>query len=51
MSSIDNRGENEFSDDESNIVGNSEGNSEEDDQIILKRIKKEISKSEDIKSS
>ena len=43
-SSIDNRGENEFADDESNIVGKSEDNSEEDDQKILKTIKKEISK-------
>ena len=50
MSSIDNRGENEFADDESNIVGKSENNSEEDDQKILKRIKKEISKLVDIKS-
>ena len=31
MSSIDNRGENEFADDESNIVGKSEENSEEED--------------------
>lgn len=50
LSSIDNRGENEFADDESNIVGKSENNSEEDDQKILKRIKKEISKHEGIKS-
>jgi hypothetical protein len=50
MSSIDNRGENEFADDESNIVGKSEDNSEEDDQKILKSIKKEISKQEDFKS-
>jgi hypothetical protein len=47
MSSIDNRGENEFADDESNIVGKSENNSEQDDQKILKKIKKEISKQED----
>ena len=50
LSSIDNRGENEFADDESNIVGKSENNSGEDDQKILKRIKKEISKHEGIKS-
>jgi hypothetical protein len=50
LSSIDNRGENEFADDESNIVGKSENNSEEDDQKILKRIKKEISKHVDIKT-
>jgi hypothetical protein len=46
MSSIDNRGENEFADDESNIVGKSEENSEEEDQEILKTIKKEISNEE-----
>jgi hypothetical protein len=46
MSSIDNRGENEFADDESNIVGKSEENSEEEDQKILKTIKKEISNEE-----
>jgi hypothetical protein len=44
MSSINNRGENEFADDESNIVGKSEENAEEEDQKILKTIKKEISK-------
>ena len=38
LSSIDNRGENEFADDESNIVGKSENNSEEDDQKILNQI-------------
>ena len=46
MSSINNRGENEFADDESNIVGKSEENSEEEDQKILKTIKKEISNEE-----
>jgi len=50
LSSIDNRGENEFADDESNIVGKSENNTEEEDKKILKRIKKEISKHEGIKS-
>jgi len=50
LSSIDNRGENEFADDESNIVGKSENNTEEEDQKILKRIKKEFSKHEGIKS-
>ena len=44
MSSIKNRGENEFADDESNLVGKSE---EEEDQKILKTIKKEISNEED----
>ena len=47
MSSIKNRGENEFADDESNIVGKSEDNKEEQDQKILKTIKKEISQEED----
>jgi hypothetical protein len=46
MSSINNRGENEFADDESNIVGKSEENSEEEDLEVLKTIKKEISKEE-----
>lgn len=50
MSSINNRGENEFADDESNIVGKSEESAEEEDQEILKTIKKEISK-EDNKES
>ncbi len=47
MLSIKNRGENEFADDESNIVGKSEDNEEEQDQKILKTIKKEISQVED----
>jgi hypothetical protein len=47
MASIKNRGENEFADDESNIVGKSEDNEEEQDQKILKTIKKEISQEED----
>ncbi|MER5174310.1 MAG: hypothetical protein ABJB76_04740 [Candidatus Nitrosocosmicus sp.] len=47
MSSITNRGENEFADDESNIVGKSEENEEEQDQKILNKIKKEISNEED----
>ncbi len=50
MSSIKNRGENEFADDESNIVGKSEENEEEQDQKILKTIKKEISNEEDEES-
>ncbi len=50
MSSIKNRGENEFADDESNIVGKSEENEEEEDQKILKTIKKEISHEEDKES-
>ncbi|MDQ6723275.1 MAG: hypothetical protein M3Z01_03300 [Thermoproteota archaeon] len=44
MSSINNRGENEFADDEPNIVGKSEETAEEEDQKMLKKIKKEISK-------
>lgn len=47
MSSIDNRGENEFVNDESNIVGKSEDNTEEEDKKIIKSIKKEISNEED----
>ena len=50
MSSINNRGENEFADDESNLVGKSEENSEEEDQEVLKTIKKEISKEENKES-
>ncbi len=46
MSSINNRGENEFADDESNFVGKSEENAEEEDQKILKTIKKEFSEEE-----
>ncbi|MDQ4074482.1 MAG: hypothetical protein M3162_09310 [Thermoproteota archaeon] len=44
MSSINNSGENEFADDESNIVGKSEGNSQEEEEKVLKSIKKEITK-------
>ena len=47
MSSIKNRGENEFADDESNIVGKSEESEDEQDQKILKTINKEISNEED----
>ena len=46
MSSIDNRGENEFADEGSNIVGKSAENVEEEDKEILKTIKKEISNEE-----
>ncbi len=42
MSSIDNSGENEFAYEESNVVGKSEDNPEEEDKKILKAIKKEI---------
>jgi hypothetical protein len=41
MSSIDNRGENEFYDDESNIVGKSEEDEEEENKQLSDKIKKE----------
>ncbi len=46
MSSIDNRGENEFADDESNLVGKSEESKEdeEEDQTITETTKKQNSK-------
>jgi hypothetical protein len=44
MSSIDNKGENEFYDDESNIVGKSEENEEEENKQLSDKIKKEIRK-------
>ena len=50
MSSINDRGENEFAYEESNIVGISENSPEEKDKKILKSIKKEmISEEEDKK--
>jgi hypothetical protein len=45
MSSIDSKGENEYSDYESNIVGKS---GEEGDEQVSYRIKKEIRKETDI---
>jgi hypothetical protein len=48
MSSIDNKGENEFNDDESNMVGKSENSEEEEDEEISDRIKKEIMKDKDV---
>jgi hypothetical protein len=42
MSSINNSGENEFADEESNVVGKSENNTEEEENKILKSIKNEI---------
>ena len=45
MSSIDSKGENEYSDDESNIVGNF---GEEGDEQLSDRIKKEIRKDMDV---
>lgn len=41
MSSIDNRGENEFYDEESNIVGKSEEDEEEENKQLSDKIKKE----------
>ena len=46
MSSIDNSGENEFAYEESNVVGKSEDNPDEEDKI-LKAIKKEIEEEEE----
>jgi len=48
MSSINNKGENEFNDDESNMVGKSENSEEEEDEEISDRIKKEIMKDKDV---
>ena len=44
MSSIDSKGENEFYDDESNIVGKSEEDEEEENKQLSDKIKKEIKK-------
>ena len=44
MSSIDSKGENEFYDDESNIVGKSEEDEEEENKQLSEKIKKEIKK-------
>ena len=50
MSSINDRGENEFAYEESNVVGISENSPDEKDKKILKSIKKEmISEEEDKK--
>ena len=48
MSSIDDKGENEFNYDESNMVGKSENSEEEEDDEISDRIKKEIMKDKDV---
>ena len=48
MSSIDNKGENEFYDDESNIVGKSEEDEEEQNKQLTDKIKKEIRKDTNI---
>ena len=45
MSSIDSKGENEYSDDESNIVGKS---GDEGEEQLSDRIKKEIRKDTDV---
>ena len=47
MSSINDSGENEFAYEESNVVGKSENNPEEEDKKILKSIKKEIAEVEE----
>lgn len=47
MSSIKNKGENEFIYDESNIVGKSGKSEEEEDEQISEKIKKEIRKHTD----
>jgi hypothetical protein len=44
MSSINSKGENEFYDDESNIVGKSEEDDEEENKQLSDKIKKEIRK-------
>ena len=49
MSSIDDGGENEFAYEESNVVGKSEDNPEEEDKKIQKAIKKEIEEEKDKK--
>jgi hypothetical protein len=46
MSSIDDRGENEFAYEESNMVGISENNPDEKAKKILKSIKKETTSEE-----
>jgi hypothetical protein len=47
MSSLDSKGENEFYDDESNIVGKSGDSIEEENNKISNQIKKEIRKNSD----
>lgn len=49
MSSINDKGENEFAYEESNIVGISENTPEEEDKKIFKSIKKEILENEEDK--
>jgi hypothetical protein len=48
MSSIDNKGENEYYNDESNIVGKSEESIEDEDKELSDKIKREIRKDIDI---
>lgn len=48
MSSIDNKGENEYYNDESNIVGKSEESVEDEDKELSDKIKREIRKDTDI---
>ena len=48
MYSFENKGENEFNDDESNLVGKSEKSEEEEEIQITDKIKKEILNSSDV---
>jgi hypothetical protein len=50
MSSIESKGENEFKDDETNIVGKSEKSEEEENEQISTIIKKEIMKDTNVLS-
>jgi hypothetical protein len=50
MSSIESKGENEFKDDETNIVGKSEKSEEEENEQISTAIKKEIIKDTNVLS-
>ena len=50
MSSIKDTGENEFANESSNIVGKSGESEEEEDRMILKKVKKEISESKGIQN-
>lgn len=51
MHSFENKGENEFIDDESNLVGKSEKSEEEEELQITDKIKKEILNSSDAENT
>ena len=51
MHSFENKGENEFIDDESNLVGKSEKSEEEEELQITNKIKKEILNSSDAENT